>query len=128
MRYHSCKIWTLVIPPLLALGKWCRGERYDMPEEYFQAMLADMPNAFINSIREKRHLCPPVWMETFKVLLYRDYHISNMVDARQKRSGVKLHIKKAYLGDEEISAFAEQQDGRTALEAAKARAHESTAN
>lgn len=51
-----------------------------------------------------------------------------MVDALQKRIGVKLHIKKAYLGDKEISAFTEEQDGRTTLEAAKARAHERTAN
>lgn len=56
--YQSCKVWILMTPPLLALGKWCRVERYDVPEEYFQAMLADTPNVFINSIREKRHLRP----------------------------------------------------------------------
>lgn len=126
-EYQSCKVWTLLNSSLLPLGKWCRVDRYDVPEEYLQALLADMPNAFINSIREKRHLRPPVWRETSKVLSYRDYHISDLVDALQKRSGVKLHIKKAYLGDKE-SAFTDEQDGRTALEAAKARAHARTAN
>lgn len=127
-KYQSSIVWTLMTPRLLALGKWCRVERYDVPEEYFQYMLADMPHAFINSIREKRHLRPPVWRETSKVLSYRDYHISDVVDALEKQSGLKLHIKKAYLGDKEITACTEEQDGRTELEAAKAQAHIRTAS
>ncbi|CAH3147462.1 unnamed protein product, partial [Pocillopora meandrina] len=43
-----------------AAGKWCRVERYYVPETYIQALLASMPNAFINSAREKRHFRPPV--------------------------------------------------------------------
>ena len=43
---------------LLLLGKWCHVERYDVPEDHFQALLADMPNAFINSARDKRHFTP----------------------------------------------------------------------
>ena len=48
---------TFVIIPLVS-GKWCRVERYYVPETYIQALLASMPNAFINSARERRHLRP----------------------------------------------------------------------
>ena len=36
---------TLVIIPLVS-GKWCRVERYYVPETYIQALLASMPNDF----------------------------------------------------------------------------------
>ena len=39
-------------------GKWCRVERFHVPEKYVQALLADMPNSFINSARGKRHFHP----------------------------------------------------------------------
>ena len=92
----------LTLITLLALGKWCCMERYDVPIEFFQAMLADMPNALVNSVKEKRHLRPPVWREASKVLSYKDYNIRDIIDAPEKRSGVKLQCKKAYQGDKEI--------------------------
>ncbi|XP_068697455.1 uncharacterized protein [Montipora foliosa] len=104
-------------------GKWCRVESYDIPKEFFQAMLGDMPNAFVNSVREKRHLRPPVWRFTCQVAEYKDYNIGDIIDALEKRSGVKLQCKKAYQGDKEIISEIHEKSGRTALEAAKARAH-----
>jgi len=66
---------------LLPFGKWCRTERFDVPEEYVQVLLADMPNAFLNSTRERRHLRPPVWRGTAKVMHYRTYEIGDIVAA-----------------------------------------------
>lgn len=99
-----------------------------MPQSYFEALLADMPNAFPNSVRDKRHLRPPVWKETCQVLHFRDYHIRDVVAALEKRSGITLHLKKSYLGEKEITGSTQEQRGRDALEAAKAKAHSHTAN
>ena len=99
-----------------------------MPQSYFEALLADMPNAFPNSVRDKRHLRPPVWKESCQVLHYRDYHIHDVVPALEQRSGITLNLKKSYLGDKEITASTQEQTGRDALEVAKARAHSHTAN
>ena len=107
---------------LLLLGKWCRVERFDVPEEYVQVLLADMPNAFLNSTRERRHLCPPVWKDTAKVMHYRTYEIGDIVAALGQRNGVTLQLKKSYLGEKEVSECP-KDDGRTALEAAKAKVH-----
>ena len=109
-------------------GKWCRVERYDVPQRYFEALLADMPNAFPNSVRDKRHLRPPVWKETCQVLHYRVYHIRDVVAALEQRSGITLKLKKSYLGDQELTGSTQEQTGRDALEAAKAKAHSHTAN
>lgn len=120
------KLWLLLTSLIscLLLGKWCRVERYDVPEDFVQALLADMPNAFINSAREKRHLRPPVWKNTSKVMHYRSFDISDMIAALGQRSGVTLHLKKAYLGDKEVAdCTMHPLDGKTALEAAKAKAH-----
>lgn len=114
-------------PYLLLSGKWCRVERYHVPEDHFQALLADMPNAFINSARDKRHLRPPVWKEISRALHYRSYEIEDVVAALGERSGVTLCLKKTYLGDKEVPECT-KEDGRTALEKAKARAHGQTAN
>lgn len=62
-------------------GKWCHVERFHVPEKYVQAMLADMPNAFINSAREKRHFRPPLWSEKVKVYHYRDYEVDDLISA-----------------------------------------------
>ena len=96
-----------------------------MPESYFEALLAPMPNAFPNSVRDKRHLRPPVWKETCQVFHYRDYHI---VAALEKRSGITFKLKKSYLGKKEITGSTQEQRGRDALEVAKAMAHSHTAN
>lgn len=99
-----------------------------MPQSYFEALLADMSNAFPNSVRDKRHLLPPVWKETCQVLHYRDYYIRDVVAALEQRSGLTLNLKKSYLGDKEIADCTKEQTGRHALEAAKAKAHSPTAN
>jgi len=112
---------------LLPLGKWCRIDRFDVPEEYVQVLLADMPNAFLNSTRERRHLRPPVWKDTAKVMHYRTYEIEDIVAALGQRSGVILHLKKTYLGEKEVSECP-KDDGRTALEVAKAKAHGQATN
>lgn len=49
---------------LLLLGKWCRVERFDVPEEYVQVLLADMPNAFLNSTREREDTYAPPYGKT----------------------------------------------------------------
>lgn len=87
-----------------------------------------MPNAVINSAREKRHLRPPVWRETSKVFQYRDYDINNIVTAFGQHSNVPLELKKTYLGDKEIAESSMPQNGREALEAAKERARRGTIN
>ena len=71
----------MIRPVLRSLfsGKWCRVERYFVPEKYVQAMLADMPKAFINSAREKQHLRPPVWREKSNVLRYRDHELNDII-------------------------------------------------
>ena len=107
---------------LLLVGKWCCVERFDVPEDYFQVLLADMPNAFLNSTRKRRHLLPPVWKEAAKVMHYRNYEIRDIVATLGQQSEVTLHLKKSYLGEQEVSEFPSEDD-RTALEAAKAKAH-----
>lgn len=61
-------------------------------------MLRDMPNAFINSAREKRHLRAPVWREKSKVLHFRDHDLNDIVAALGQRSAEPLKLKKTYLG------------------------------
>ena len=86
-----------------------------------------MPNAFINSAREKRHLRPPVWKELSRVLHFRTYEIEDLNTALGKQSGITLNLKKTYLGDKEVTARS-NEGGRTALEIAKARAHGQSAS
>lgn len=93
-----------------------------MPREYVQILLADMPNAFINKAREKRHLRPPVWREASKFLHCRDFHMSDIVSALADRSGIPLNVKKKYAGDVEVEETSSPLTGREALEAAKSRA------
>ena len=64
----------------------CGVERFHVPEKYFQAMLADMPNAFINSAREKRHFGPPVWREKAGVYHHRDYEVNDVIYAVGQQS------------------------------------------
>ena len=65
-----------------------------MPEEYVQILLADMPNAFINSGREKKHLRPPIWREKSNVFHYRDHDLDDIVNALGQQSAVPLTLKK----------------------------------
>jgi len=81
-----------------------------------------MPNAFINSAREKRHLRPPVWREVSKALHYRDFYMADIVSALGERSGVSLNLTRIYAGDKEVAESSIPLTGREALEAAKARA------
>lgn len=97
-----------------------------VPEEYMQTLLTDMPNAFINSARKKKHLRPPVWREASKVFHYRDYEINDIYAALSQHSTVPLALKKSYLGDQELSERSIPQSAREALEAAKERARRRT--
>ena len=99
-----------------------------MPEEYVQILLADMPNAFITSRREKRHLRPPVWREKSNVFHYRDHDLDDTVNALGRQSAVPLKLKKTYVGNKEVEERIEPQNAREALEAAKERARRGTAN
>ena len=53
---------------------------------------------------------------------YRTYVIGDIVAALGQRNGVTLQLKKSYLGEKEVSECP-KDDGRTALEVAKAKAH-----
>lgn len=109
-------------------GKWCRVERHFVSKDFLQTILTDMPNAFVNSVREKRHFRPPVWRETSKVLQYRDFEINDIDTAFGQHSAVPLTFKKTYLGNKEIAESVVPQNAREALEAAKERARRKTAN
>ena len=113
----------------MPLGKWCRVDRYDVPEAYLKALLGDIPNVFVNSAREKRHFGPPVWKDITRVVHFRTYYIEDIVTALGEQSGLKLNLKKSYLGNKEVNSVeCSNEDGRTALERAKARAHGQAAN
>lgn len=103
-------------------GKWCPVERFHVPEKYVQAMLADMPNAFINSAREKRHFRPPVWREKAKVYHYSDHEVDDVISALGQQSAEPLKVKQSYLGDKEVLTRNEPQNARQALQQAKERA------
>ena len=90
-------------------------------------LLADMPNAFINSGREKKHLRPPVWREKSNVFHYRDHDLDDIVNALGQQSAVPLTLK-TYVGNKEVEERIEPQNAREALEAAKERARRGTAN
>lgn len=61
-----------------------------------------MPNAFINSRREKRHLHLPVLREKSNVFHYRDHDLNDMVTALGQQSAVPLKLKTTYLGNKEV--------------------------
>ena len=96
-------------------GKWCRVERYYVPETYIQALLASMPNAFINSAREKRHLHPPVWREKSRVFHYKDHEVNDVISALSYQSSVPLELKKSYRGNMEVAASNELLTAQQAL-------------
>ena len=91
-------------------GKWCCVERHFVSKDFLQTILMDMPNAFVNCVREKRHFCPLVWRETSKVLQYRDVEINNIDTAFRQHSAVPLTLKKTYLGNKEIAESVIQQN------------------
>ena len=108
----------------MRLGKWCRVDTFDVPEEYFKALLGDLSNVFLNSAREKRHFRYPVLKDITRVLHFRTYDVDHIVTALGEQSGFKLYLKKTYLGNKEVtSAECSTEDGRTAHQRAKARAH-----
>ena len=80
-----------------------------MPEEYVQILLADMPNAFINSGREKKHLRPLVWREKSNVFHYRDHDLDDIVNALGQQSAVPLTLQKTYVGNKEVEERIEPQ-------------------
>ena len=106
----------------MVLGEWCRVERYYVPETYIQALLSSMPNAFINSAREKRHLRPPVWSEKSRVFHYKDHEVNDVISALSYQSSVPLELKKSYRGNMEVAASNELLTAQQALQAAKERA------
>ena len=102
-------------------GKGCRVERYYVTETYIQALLASMPYAFINSVRGKRHLRPPVWREKSRVFHYKDHEVNDVISALSYQSSVLLELKKSYRGDMEVAASNELLTAQQALQAAKER-------
>ena len=72
--------------------------------------------------RERRHLCPPVWKDNTKVMHSRTYENGDIVAALGQGSGMTLLLKKSYLGEKEVSECP-KDNGKTALEVAKANAH-----
>lgn len=101
-------------------GKWCRVERFDVPEEYLRNLLSDMPGASLNTIEERRHWRPPIWKPQSKVLCYRSHDIEDVFSAFGKQSAVNLCGRKA--------TDSAPLRGRQALEAAKARSQFGSAN
>ena len=87
-----------------------------------------MPNAFINSGREKRHLRFPVWQEKAKVFHYRDHDLNDIVTAFSQQRAVPLKLKKTYQGEKEVAERSEAQNARETLQAAKERARGRTVN
>ena len=81
-----------------------------------------MPNAFINSAREKRHLHPPVWREKSRVFHYKDHEVNDVISALSYQSSVPLELKKSYRGNMEVAASNELLTAQQALQAAKERA------
>ena len=81
-----------------------------------------MPNAFINSAREKRHLRPPVWREKSRVFHYKDHEVNDVISALSYQSSVPLELKKSYRGNMEVAASNEFLTAQQALQAAKERA------
>ena len=80
-----------------------------------------MPNAFLNSTGEKRHLRPPVLRLTSRVFLYGNYDINDLVTAFTERGSEPLKLNKTYLGDKEVAENSMPLNGREGLEAAKER-------
>ena len=81
-----------------------------------------MPNAFINSAREKRYLRPPVWREKSRVFHYKDHEVNDVISALSYQSSVPLELKKSYRGNMEVAASNELLTAQQALQAAKERA------
>jgi len=102
-------------------GKWSRIESLDIPEDFFVTLLNDIPSAFVNTVREQRHLRPPVYREKATAITYRIFDIEEVQKALHRQSKVELQLKKTYLGDEVVLPL--RLTGRAAIDAAKAQAH-----
>ena len=106
---------------LLPLGKWCRVERFDVPENFLANLLSDMPSAFLNTTKPKRHLHLPLWKNIADVLLYKIFEMNEVVTALERQREVEIKPQNAFNGDGEVTT--EALTGKDALEAAKAREH-----
>lgn len=105
----------------MSSGKWLRIERHHVPEQYLRNLLSEMPSAFLNTVKDIKHLRLPVYWDTTLAVTYRNFNIEEVWSAFSHQEGLQLKTKNSYVGNKEAQPL--QLTGRVAINAAKARAH-----
>lgn len=78
-------------------------------------------SAKLNSVKEHRHLKPPMWKERALRMSFKSYSIGDLEEALSEQSLVKLSLTKSFNGTTELPSSVLELSGRAALEAAKQR-------
>lgn len=89
--------------------------------DYFGHLLSKVGSAKLNSVKEHRHLKPPMWKERALRMSFKSYSIGNLEEALSEQSLVKLSLTKSFNGTTELPSSVLELSGRAALEAAKQR-------
>ena len=90
--------------------------------DFFGHLLSKV-GAKLNSVKELRHLRPPMWKERTLQMSFKSYSIGDLEQAFSEQSLVKLCLTKSFYGTTELpsSVLGHELSGRAALEAAKQR-------
>lgn len=73
-----------------------------VPGSYFSHLLAQVDSASVNSIKEVRHMKPPIWTDSTKNISYKTYSLEDVEDALNEQEQVRLKVQQAYSGSQEI--------------------------
>jgi len=82
-------------------------------------LLKKIGSGTLNSVKECRHLKPPLWKEKALRMSYKTYAMGDMKRALSEQKSVQLRLSKAFSGSKEMEDPAPQLSGHAALEAAK---------
>ena len=90
-----------------------------MPQSYFSHLLWKLKTAFVNSVRETRHLKPPVWKEVALKVSYKTFNVEDVLHALHEQQRVALCLRKSFNGTKELNVDPAPLSGLEALAAAK---------
>ena len=76
-------------------------------------------SGILNSVKECRHLKPPLWKDKALRMSYKTYAMGDVQRALSEQNTVELRLSKAFSGSKEMEDPVPQLSGRGALDAAK---------
>lgn len=99
-------------------GKWHHLTLTAVPLSYFSHLLCKL-KCSPNSVRETRHLKPPVWKEQVLKVSYKVVNMAEVLQALHEQKKTVICLRKSFNGNQEVDTDITPLSGPEALQAAK---------